>query len=147
MSEWLDTKSNVKLGGFRSRLEISCVSSYTEQLWYNETVCLWMTIYISYVVPIQLFLRAFCWTPTFYITNPPSKTNSNSEPCGRSHNKLVNDNLLSVSISDYISFRRPAKTHKYQLSADIGCNLEDPQERWMIRMSGEERSGSSALSA
>ena len=35
-----DTKSNVKLGGFRSQLQASYVSSHTEELWYNETVCL-----------------------------------------------------------------------------------------------------------
>ena len=40
------TKSNVKMGRFRSRLQASYVSSHTEELWYNETVCLWMTIYI-----------------------------------------------------------------------------------------------------
>ena len=34
-----DTKSNVKLGGFWSRLQASYVSSHTEELWYNETVC------------------------------------------------------------------------------------------------------------
>ena len=31
---------NVKFGGFRSQLQVSCVSSHTEELWYNETVCL-----------------------------------------------------------------------------------------------------------
>ena len=41
-----DTKSNVKLGRFQSQLQASYVSSHTEELWYNETVCLWMTIYI-----------------------------------------------------------------------------------------------------
>ena len=41
-----DTQSNVKLGGFRSQLQVSYVSSHTEDLWYNETVCLWMTIYV-----------------------------------------------------------------------------------------------------
>ena len=45
MAEWLDTDSSVKLGGFRSQFETSCVSSATEKLWYNETVCLWMIIY------------------------------------------------------------------------------------------------------
>ena len=45
MTERLDTMSSVKLGGFRSQLEASCVSSHTEELWYNETVCLWMPIY------------------------------------------------------------------------------------------------------
>ena len=45
-TEQSDTKSNVKLGGFRSQLQPSYVSSYTEELWYKETVCLWMIIYI-----------------------------------------------------------------------------------------------------
>ena len=44
LAEWSDTKSNVKLGGFQSQLQASCVSSHSEELWYNETVCLWMTI-------------------------------------------------------------------------------------------------------
>ena len=39
------TKSNVKLGGFRSQLQASFVSSHTEELCCNKTVCLWMTIY------------------------------------------------------------------------------------------------------
>ena len=42
-----DIKSNVKLGGFRSQLQSSYVSSHTGELWYNETVRLWMKIYIS----------------------------------------------------------------------------------------------------
>ena len=41
----------VKLGGFRSRLEESRVSSHTEELWYNETVCLLM-IYIYIMIKI-----------------------------------------------------------------------------------------------
>ena len=41
--ERYDTKSNVKLGEFQSQL--ACVSSHTDGLWNNETVCLWMTIY------------------------------------------------------------------------------------------------------
>ena len=41
---------DVKLGGFRSRLGASRVSSHTEELWYDETVCLWMIIYISYII-------------------------------------------------------------------------------------------------
>ena len=46
LAERSDTKSNVKLGGFRFQLQASYVSSHTEELWYNETVCLWMTIYL-----------------------------------------------------------------------------------------------------
>ena len=46
LAERFDTKSNVKLGGFRSQLQASYVLSHTEEFWYNETVCRWMTIYI-----------------------------------------------------------------------------------------------------
>ena len=46
LAEWYDTKSNVKLVGFRSQLWASYLSSHTEVLGYNEIVCLWMTIYI-----------------------------------------------------------------------------------------------------
>ena len=46
LAEQYDTKSNVNFGGFRSQLQASYVSSHIEELWYNETVCLWMTIYI-----------------------------------------------------------------------------------------------------
>ena len=44
--ERYDTKSNVKLSGFQSQLQASYMSSHTEELWYNETVCLWIYIYI-----------------------------------------------------------------------------------------------------
>ena len=40
LPERSDTKSNIKLGGFRSQLQASYVSSHTEELWYNETVSL-----------------------------------------------------------------------------------------------------------
>ena len=50
LAERYDTKSNVKLGRFRSQLQASYVSSHTEELWYNECVCLWMTIYIDIYV-------------------------------------------------------------------------------------------------
>ena len=46
MAEQYDTESNVKLGRFRSQLQVSYVSSPTKEMWYNETVCEWMTIYI-----------------------------------------------------------------------------------------------------
>ena len=46
LTERSDTRSNVKLGGFRSQLQASYVSSHTEELWYNKTVCMWRTIYI-----------------------------------------------------------------------------------------------------
>ena len=46
MGEWYDIQSNIKLDRFQSQLEESYMSNHTEQLWYNKTVCLWMTIYI-----------------------------------------------------------------------------------------------------
>ena len=46
LAERYDTKSNVKLCGFQSQLQASCMSSHTEELWYNETLCLWMIIYM-----------------------------------------------------------------------------------------------------
>ena len=52
LAERYETKSNIKLGGFRSQLQASYVSSLPEELWYNETVCLWMTIYI-YIIWID----------------------------------------------------------------------------------------------
>ena len=42
---YIYSKSNVKLGGFRYQLQASYVCSQTEELRYNETVCLWFTIY------------------------------------------------------------------------------------------------------
>ena len=47
--ERYDAKSKVKLGGFRSQLQESYVSSDNKMLWYNETVCLGMAIYIIHV--------------------------------------------------------------------------------------------------
>ena len=46
LAERSDIKSNVKLGGFRSQLQASNVSSHTEKLGFNETLYLWMPIYI-----------------------------------------------------------------------------------------------------
>ena len=54
LSKRYDTKSNVKLGGFRSQLQASYMSSHTEELWYNETVWLSMTIYIYIYIYILL---------------------------------------------------------------------------------------------
>ena len=42
-----DTKSNVMSGGFRSQLQVSYMFSHTEELWYNETVFLLMTIFME----------------------------------------------------------------------------------------------------
>ena len=46
LAERYDTKSNINLGGFRSQLQASYVYSHTEELWNNEIVRLWITIYI-----------------------------------------------------------------------------------------------------
>ena len=47
LAERSDTKSNVKLDGFRSQLQASYASGHTEELRYSETVCLWMKMYTS----------------------------------------------------------------------------------------------------
>ena len=54
LDERYDIKSNVQLGGFRSQIQAPNVSSHTEELWYNKTVCLWMTIYIYIYIYIYI---------------------------------------------------------------------------------------------
>ena len=61
LAERYDTKSNVKLGRFRSQLRASYVSSHTEESWYNETVCLWMTIYIYIYIYIYCHPQTDCF--------------------------------------------------------------------------------------
>ena len=56
LAERSDTKSNVNLGGFRSQIQTSYVSSHTDELWYNEKVCQWMTIYIYIYIYIYMDL-------------------------------------------------------------------------------------------
>ena len=58
LAERYGIKSNVKSGRFRSQLQASYVSSHTEELWYNETLCLWMTIYIYVYIYIS-FVHKF----------------------------------------------------------------------------------------
>ena len=55
LAERYATKSNEKLGGFWSQLQAFYVSSHTEELWYNKTVCLWMTIYVVHSISFQTF--------------------------------------------------------------------------------------------
>ena len=57
LAQRYDTKSNEKSGGFRSQLQPSYVSSHVEELWYNETVCLWMTLYIYIYIYINVCVR------------------------------------------------------------------------------------------
>ena len=70
LTERSNTKSNVKLGGFRSQLQASYVSSYTEELWYNETVSLWMTIYIYIYIynTIQILKSSPAYLTTLVFT-------------------------------------------------------------------------------
>ena len=56
LAEWYETKSKVKLGVFRSQLQESHVSSHTEAFWYNETLCLWINVYIYIYKNVCLFL-------------------------------------------------------------------------------------------
>ena len=50
-------QTDVKLAGFRSQLKTSFLSSHSKELWCNETVCLWTTIYIYiYIYIYALFI-------------------------------------------------------------------------------------------
>ena len=70
LAERPDTK--VKLGGFRSQLQASYVCTHTEEFWYNETVSLWMTIYIYiYKVKLATIVEGDPKAP-FSITTTPS---------------------------------------------------------------------------
>ena len=57
LAERYDTKTNVKMDGFRSQLQASYMSSQTAELWYNETVCLWIIIYIYIYIYIYGMFR------------------------------------------------------------------------------------------
>ena len=61
LAERYDIKSNVKLGGFRSQLQASYMSNHTKELWYNETVCQLMTIYIYIYMYIVLLKETQAW--------------------------------------------------------------------------------------
>ena len=54
MAEWLDTMTCVKLSGFWSQVEASHVSTHTEELRYNQTVCPRVTVYIYIYIYIML---------------------------------------------------------------------------------------------
>ena len=41
------------------QVEAPCVSSHTEKLWYNETVCLWITVYIYIYIYIYIRKKIF----------------------------------------------------------------------------------------
>ena len=45
----------IKLGGFRSQFEASRKAIHTEQLWYDEIVCLCMTDYIYIYIYIYIY--------------------------------------------------------------------------------------------
>ena len=79
LAERYDTESNIKLGGFQSQLQASYVSSRTEVLWYNEKVCLLMTIYIY----IYIFLYIYVYICVLEIKlNLNQRWGSSSEICG-----------------------------------------------------------------
>ena len=40
-------QADVKFAGFQTQLKASRVSSHTDELWYNDVVYLWITIYIT----------------------------------------------------------------------------------------------------
>ena len=61
LTKRFDTKSNVKLDRFQSQLHTSYMSSHTEELWYNKTVCLWMTLY-TYIYIYNANLHHNWWS-------------------------------------------------------------------------------------
>ena len=79
----LSERNDTKLRGFRSQLEPSYESNHTEELVYNETVCLCMTIYIYiyicvcvcllsiilvYKIALLLFIRMVCFQVIYICT-------------------------------------------------------------------------------
>ena len=66
LAERSNTKSNVKWCGFRSQFQ----ASYTEELWFNEIICMWMKIYIYsvhiYIFPTYIYI--FCLYIFFLFT-------------------------------------------------------------------------------
>ena len=50
---------DLSLDGFQSRLSSSHMTIFTEDFGYNQTVCLWITKYLSQIY--LLFLNTFCW--------------------------------------------------------------------------------------
>ena len=52
--EWYDTKSNLKLDWFRSQVQASYMSSYTEELKYNESLGVDNNIYIYIYIYIYI---------------------------------------------------------------------------------------------
>ena len=88
LAEQSGSKSNVKLGGFQSQLKASCVSPHTEELWCNETVCLWMRIIMS------CYQYGYPW---------PSLAT------------LLYRTLLPAGLQDYISYRHRAAVCRFLL--------------------------------
>ena len=58
MAVGLCYQADVKLAGFQFQFEASRVSGHTDELWYEETVCLWMTIYI-YIYIIYIYIHIY----------------------------------------------------------------------------------------
>ena len=57
MAERYDTKSIVKLDRFRSQLQAFYMYSHTEELWYNKTLRLWMTIRVYIYIYIYIYMK------------------------------------------------------------------------------------------
>ena len=53
----------IKSTKFWSQVEASCMSSHTEELRYNGTVCLWRTnIYVYIYIYIYIYIYFILWT-------------------------------------------------------------------------------------
>ena len=62
LAEQYDTKSNIKLGEFRSQFQAPCESSPTEKLWYmKQSVFGWQYIYIYIYVCVCVCACVHCF--------------------------------------------------------------------------------------
>ena len=67
----------VKLGEFRSSLGASRGSGHCEELLYDETVCLWMTIYVYILVNLATVGEGDPKTPFSFATKPKFRAERN----------------------------------------------------------------------
>ena len=119
LAEWYDTKSNVKLWGFRFQLQASYVSSHTKELWYNETVCLWMTIYIYiyiYEISVKLVHKMKCqykiyMTVKMYEKQMEREKKTQQKSGQKTFVKNIKCNILRISMNSYLNYNILCKVY------------------------------------
>ena len=66
-------RADVKLAGFRSQFNAPHVSSDTDEFWYNETACLWMTIYINIILYVYIYVCVLIYIYIYVVRSKSSK--------------------------------------------------------------------------